>query len=276
MTTIAPITRHLDRPDGRIAYDDRGSGPLVVCVPGMGDLRSEYRLLAPQLVAAGHRVVTLDLRGHGDSDTTFSDHSRPAAGDDVVALLEHLDAGPAHLVGTSFGASAVVWAAADAPDRVASCTLVGPFVRDLPVPAVQAAALRLALRRPWGVAFWAWWYGQKLFPGARPADHDAHVAAVRASLAEAGRLEALAAMARAGCEAIDPRLDDLRVPTLVVMGTADPDFPDPSAEARAIADRTHGEVVLVEGSGHYPHVDAPDVAGQAITRFLADVPRGVA
>ncbi len=276
MTATATATRFLERPGGRLAFDDRGTGPLVVCVPGMGDLRSEYRLLAPQLVAAGHRVVTLDLRGHGDSDATFTDHQRPTIGEDVVALLAHLDAGPAHLVGTSFGAAAVVWAAAEAPGRVASCTLVGPFVRDLPVPAMQAAALRLALRRPWGVAFWAWWYGQKLYPGARPADHDTHVAAVRASMAEPGRLEALAAMARAGCEEIDPRLDDVRAPTLVVMGTADPDFPDPAAEANAIAGRVDGEVLLVEGSGHYPHVDAADVTGPAIARFLADAARGVA
>lgn len=269
-------TRHLDRPGGRIAFDDTGHGPLVVCVPGMGDLRSEYRLLAARLVDAGHRVVTMDLRGHGESDASFTDHTRPAVGDDVVALLEHLDAGPAHLVGTSFGAAAVVWAATEAPSRVASLTLVGPFVRDVPVPATRAGALRLLLRRPWGVRFWTWWFRTRLFPGATPADHDDHVAALRANLAQPGRLEAVAAMARAGCEEIDPRLDDVAVPTLVVMGDADPDFPDPAAEADAIAGRTGGAVLLVEGSGHYPHVDAQDVAGPAIVRFLAGARDGVA
>ena len=100
---MTSVTHVLSRPGGRLAYDDTGSGPLVVCVPGMGDLRSEYRLLAPRLEAAGHRVVTLDLRGHGESDATFDDHERTTVGDDVVALLDRLDAGPAHLVGTSFG-----------------------------------------------------------------------------------------------------------------------------------------------------------------------------
>ncbi|PWG73339.1 alpha/beta hydrolase, partial [Enterococcus hirae] len=80
---------------------------LVVCVPGMGDLRSEYRFLRDQLLAAGLRVVSVDLRGHGASDTPFTDHPRPTVGDVVVARLGHLDAGPAHLVGTSFGAAAV-------------------------------------------------------------------------------------------------------------------------------------------------------------------------
>lgn len=264
-----PETRFLQRPGGRIAFDVTGDGPLVVCVPGMGDVRSEYRFLARQLVDAGHRVATMDLRGHGESDTTFTDHERPSVGDDVAALIAHLDAGPAHVVGTSFGAAAAVWAATEHPDRVASLTLVGPFVRDLPVPAAQAAALRLALRRPWGVRFWTWWYATRLFPGATPPDHAEHVAALRANLAEPGRLESVAAMARAGSEAIDPRLDAVEVPTLVVMGDADPDFPDPAAEADAIAGRTSGAVVMVPGSGHYPHVDAPDVAGPAILGFLA-------
>lgn len=264
-------TQFLSRPDGRIAYDDAGTGPLVVCVPGMGDLRSEYRLLVPQLIASGHRVVTVDLRGHGDSDTTFDDHERTSVGDDVVALLAHLDAGPAHLVGTSFGAAAAVWAATQAPERVASVTLIGPFVRDLPVPAIQAALLRVAMRRPWGVRFWTWWFGTKLFPGATPDDHDDHVAALRQNLSQPGRLEAAAAMGRTTCADIDPRLDVMAVPTLVVMGTADPDFPDPEAEARTIAERVAGEVTMVEGSGHYPQVDAPGITGPAIIAFLAKV-----
>ncbi len=258
----------LARPDGTLAYDDAGAGPLVVCLPGMGDLRSEYRFLVPQLVEAGFRVVTMDLRGHGDSDATFPDHERTSVGDDLVALLVELDAGPAHLVGTSFGAAAVVWAATQAPDHVASVTLVGPFVRNTPAAPVQQLMLRAMLARPWGARAWAWWYGSKLFPGATPPDHETHVAAVRANLAQPERLAALGAMGRAGCERIDPRLDELAVPTLVVMGSDDPDFPDPAAEAQAIADRMAGQVVVVEGSGHYPHVDAPADAGAAITGFL--------
>ncbi len=70
--TTNTTTQYLDRGEGRIAYDVTGSGPLVVAVPGMGDLRSSYRHLAPALVDAGFRVATMDLRGHGDSDTTFS------------------------------------------------------------------------------------------------------------------------------------------------------------------------------------------------------------
>jgi pimeloyl-ACP methyl ester carboxylesterase len=272
METTMRTHHHLTRPEGRLAYDDSGSGPPVVCVPGLGDLRSEYRHLAPHLVAAGYRVVTMDLRGHGDSDATFTDHSREAVGDDVVALLAHLDAGPAHLVGTSFGAAAAVWAAAEAPDAVASVTLVGPFVRDTPVPALQRIGLRAMLTGPWATAAWVRWF-DGLWGASKPADHDEHLAALRENLAEGGRMAAVREMALSGCASIDPRLDELTARTLVVMGTADPDFPDPAEEARTIAARMGGEVLLVDGAGHYPHAEQPEVVAAALAGHLGGTAR---
>ena len=50
-------SQYLRRPEGRIAYDLRGEGPLVVCLPGMGDVRFSYRVLAAELVAGGCTVA---------------------------------------------------------------------------------------------------------------------------------------------------------------------------------------------------------------------------
>src|SRR5215470_6143236 len=107
-------TRFLERPEGRIAYDVTGEGPLVICSPGMGDLRSVYRFFAPPLVDAGFQAATMDLRGHGESDATFGSYDDVATGTDLVALAKHLG-GPAVLVGNSMSAGAAVWAAAEAP-----------------------------------------------------------------------------------------------------------------------------------------------------------------
>ena len=82
-----PQVRHLSRPQGRIAYPVEGAGPLVVAVPGMGDLRSTYRDVTAPLLAAGYRVAVADLRGHGDSDTTFTEHGDVATGQDLLALV---------------------------------------------------------------------------------------------------------------------------------------------------------------------------------------------
>ena len=88
-------TQFFEQSKGTIAYDDsQGDGELVVLLPGMGALRSEYRFLAPALVDAGYRVVTADLRGHGESSVDWPEYTLPAAGQDILDLIDYLDAGP--------------------------------------------------------------------------------------------------------------------------------------------------------------------------------------
>src|ERR1017187_5804403 len=90
---VAPRnTSSLARPRGRIGYDVSGAGPLIVLVPGMGDLRAAYRFLAPALRAAGYRVACTDLRGHGDSDSGFSSYGDAETAGDLIALIEALGA----------------------------------------------------------------------------------------------------------------------------------------------------------------------------------------
>jgi len=85
-SSVAPVreTSYLSRPEGRIGYDVAGDGSLVVLVPGMGDLRAGYRFLAPALRAAGHRGACTDLRGHGDSDATFTSYGGQETAGDVL------------------------------------------------------------------------------------------------------------------------------------------------------------------------------------------------
>jgi pimeloyl-ACP methyl ester carboxylesterase len=55
------------------------------------------------------------------------------------------------------------------------------------------------------------------------------------------------------------------------MGTKDPDWSDPEAEARFIAEALSAELVLVEGAGHYPQTEMPEQVTPAIVDFLARV-----
>ena len=265
-------TRFLDRPDGRIAFDDRGSGPVVVMVPGLGDVRAEYRFLAAKLVEAGYRAVTMDLRGHGRSSTGWPDHGCAAIGSDVVALVAHLDAGPAVLIGTSMGAGAVASAAAAAPEMTAARVLKGPLVRTIPPKSrrkgiLQKAMIRIALAGPWAPGVWGSYY-VSLYPTAKPADLDDYRSALVKNLGEPGRLAALKAMLAAGRDDIEPRLSEVRAPTLVVMGSKDPDFADPAAEAETVARLLRGTVTMIEGAGHYPHAEMPETTASAVLAFL--------
>jgi pimeloyl-ACP methyl ester carboxylesterase len=264
-------TRWLDRPGGRIAYEDEGEGPLVVCIPGIGDLRQEYRFLTPALQKAGFRVVTMDLRGHGESTTGWGDLSPEAIGSDVTALIEQVDATSVVVIGTSMAAGAAVWAAAECADRVDGIVLVGPFVRDdgsgFQV-RVTRALFRLVLQRPWGLAFWMW-YWSSLFPTRKPDDFATYKATLRANLSEPGRFAALRGMMLGPPRTpIEQRLTQVQVPSLVVMGTKDRDFPDPAAEARLVAEPLRAERELVDGAGHYPHVEYPDRTAKRILDFI--------
>src|SRR6476661_8584907 len=127
--------------EGRVAYDEAGVGPLVVLVPGMGDLRSTYRFLAPALREAGYRVVCMDLRGHGDSDATFSSYGDEETAGDVAALIDLLG-GPAVVVGNSMAAGSAVLVAAQRPELISGLVLVGPFVRNPTIGALQRVLFR--------------------------------------------------------------------------------------------------------------------------------------
>jgi pimeloyl-ACP methyl ester carboxylesterase len=261
-----PTALYLSRPGGRIAYDVRGDGPLVICVPGMGEIRSSYRFLVPALLESGYRVATMDLRGHGDSDATFEAYDDVAAGSDLVALIEELG-GRAVLVGNSMGAGAAAWAAAEAPDRVTALVLFGPFVRQVPVGRFMEMSFRVAMMRPWVRAAWLWWY-PKLFPGRRPPDFEEHRNRIDTSLRKPGRSRALVATTRTSHAPVEARLNRVRAPTLVVMGECDPDFPDPAAEAHTVAERINGESMIVPHAGHYPQAEYPEIVSPAVTAFL--------
>jgi pimeloyl-ACP methyl ester carboxylesterase len=102
-------TRYLEVEGGRVAYDDLGGdGLLVLGIPGLGDLRSEYRFVRPALKQAGYRVVTMDVRGHGGSSTQWVDYSAHAVGRDALALIAHLTEGPAVILGNSFAAGSAM------------------------------------------------------------------------------------------------------------------------------------------------------------------------
>lgn len=261
-------TRYLETAEGRLAYDLTGeTGPLVVCVPGMGDLRGEYRYLAPSLAAAGYRVASLDLRGHGESGVGFNDVSARAVSRDVLALIDHVGADSAVVMGNSFAAGAAAWAAHEAPAKVSGMVFFGPIVRDMPQPFYMGALTAVAFGGPWRVGFWTSFW-DNLFPTRKPADHARYKEALAANMREPGRMNALKAMVALSKAENEAVLDQIAKPTLIVMGTKDPDFDDPAAEAAWVARKTGGEVQLVEGAGHYPHAEMPELVTPRVLAFL--------
>lgn len=264
-------TEFFTRPEGTIAYDDsHGEGELAILLPGMGALRSEYRFLAPSLVDAGYRVVTADLRGHGESSIDWAEYTLPAVGQDIIALIEHLDAGPAHFIGTSFSPGAAVWATAERPELIRSLTLIGAFVRDPQPNFMSTLTEKVLLRGPWKVSMWTTYY-KTLYPTRKPDDFDDYMDNLKANLKEDGRMEALRGLGFTTKIDSENRLDKIQAPALVIMGTSDPDWPDSTAEAQFIEEALSAELILVDGAGHYPQTEMPDKTNPGIIKFLNSV-----
>ncbi|MEV7357418.1 alpha/beta hydrolase [Kitasatospora sp. NPDC091276] len=271
--TSAPTTQYLDVTGGRLAYDDtrQGDGAPVVLLPGMLDTRAAYRHLRPLLAAAGRRVVTMDLRGFGESSIIWDDYSPAAIATDVLALLDHLGIDRAVLVGNSYTGATVVKAAGDAPERVAGIALIDAFVENPPPGALMRGALRvmgfLTVHSP---AFWGLYQRKLAYPGAKPADFDPYVAGLVAAMRTPGRKTATRGHV-SGDSAPVGWTAAVRCPSLVIMGSKDPDFPEPEAVADRQAAALNARKVMIDGSGHYPMADNPQATAGALLPFLADL-----
>ncbi|MFJ1766856.1 alpha/beta fold hydrolase [Amycolatopsis sp. NPDC088138] len=271
------MTEHLSINGNAIAYDVTGEGPLVVLAHGIGDSRHSYRFLAPALAAAGYRVANVDIRGCGDSSLGWDGYSRTDIAGDLVAVVRQLG-GPAVLVGQSISGGAATIAAATAPELIAGVVELAPFTRAqafdlgglLRVKRFRAGYIQLAQVIMRGkVANWLKYLDVAL--PVKPADADAELARIEAKLNEPGRMKALQAMCKTSPADAGNQLANVRCPVLIVEGSLDPDWADPRAEGEKIlADlpRGLGELVVIDGAGHYPHVQTPERVAELTLPFL--------
>jgi pimeloyl-ACP methyl ester carboxylesterase len=124
----------------RISYDVHGTGDRVlVLVHGLLMNRRMYDTLAPEIASRGHRVVTVDLLGHGRSDRLADRqiYSMTAFADQVLALLNHLELEAPVVGGTSLGANVGLEFAAHHPERAGALFIEMPVLED----ALLGAAL---------------------------------------------------------------------------------------------------------------------------------------
>lgn len=259
------------RPTDLLAHDDAGGdGDLVVLLPGAGDVRSEHRHLAWTLGDSGYRVVTADLPGHGDSPLAGS-YGVAQTAEALLALIDHLEAGPAVVIGASFSPAAAIWAAALAPSAVAGVVAISPHMEaeSSPAATLQRLAIQGLLRGPLAARLWTRLY-RSWYPSV-PSDLGDEIKAIRAMMRHPGRRRAVRETLVADRQGMGSRLDAYGGPSLVVVGSADGHFEDPTAMGDELARRLGGKLLVVEGAGHYPHVEQPECVGTAVRTFLEDL-----
>ena len=107
----------------------------------------------------------------------------------------------------------------------------------------------------------------------KPADYDDYMAALRAKLREPGRMAEFMKTFKSTPADAEAQLPNVRCPALIVMGTADPDFPDPAADGEAIVAALRpglGTLKTVEGAGHYIHAERPTELAALVSSFLSE------
>lgn len=259
--------------DGSLAYRDDGAGQTLVLLHGgyldhtMWD--EQVRAFAPH-----YRVIAPDARGHGASSNATRPF-RPA--DDLAALLRHLDAAPAILVGLSMGGGTAVDTALEHPDLVRAVVVgnVGtsepvfedPWSRE--VLAEQRRALAAGDVEGWLDAFLRFAAG----PHRRLDDVDQDV--VR-------RLRAMGRRTLAKHTGDEPnhlvpvpdtwrRAATIDVPVLAINGAID------SSDHLAMAERLvrtvpDGRATAIENTAHYPNMEDPAGYNALLAEFLETLP----
>ncbi|MFH9348814.1 alpha/beta fold hydrolase [Kitasatospora sp. NPDC017646] len=267
----------LDRDGRALRWIETGPGEGVPTVPivliaGCGDSSLTWAPLLPELSALG-RVMAYDRAGLGASAPDRTPVlTLDAQVEDLAALVRHLDAGPAVLVGHSWGGQLAQLLARQRPELVAGLVLVDPAheeFRPRAIAVAEAALLRFSLLRA-ALAPAAPERGDALARAAAAAV--AHPYQRRAVLAE-HRLTRLAVPVLRRRRAAAPLPE---VPVTVLSATEGlpraPRARFTAVQARIAAGAGQGVHTVVPGAGHYVHADRPLVVAAAV-REVSDPAR---
>lgn len=260
-----------------IGYRDWGYGsPLIVLHGFTGSAAAMSVITVP--LSKGHRVIAIDLIGHGESSKAVSEanYTIDAAVADIDRVIDDLSLAPAHLLGYSMGGRVALSYAVARPRRLSSLVLVGASA-GIADPGERAArrssddhlADRLEAE---GIEWFVdYWMAQEIL---RPRSG-------RAAAAEAmGRRQrldndpiALAGVLRGlGTGAMPPlhhALAGVDLPVAVVAGEADGKYRRIASEL--VLTMPDARLMVIPGAGHSVHTDNPDELAAALLPFFAEV-----
>jgi len=263
----ALVSRDFDSAGVRIRYVESGAGDPVVLTHGFSSSVENQWLQTGVFhkLAKHHRVIGIDGRGHGQSGKPHAaSQYGPQAARDVTRLLDHLGLRQAHIVGYSLGAILNGYLVTQAPERFKTCVLAGATPRfrwtaedqrklDAEADEMEQGSKKSQILRLW--------------PKDQPPPSEEKIRELSARDLAGQDYRALAASRRGGATALitPAQVAAIRVPTLGVVGSADPylaDFKAMQALNPAI------ELVTIDGASHSTAPARPELA-EAILRFLA-------
>jgi 3-oxoadipate enol-lactonase len=259
---------YLETNGARIYYEVEGGGePVVLIHAGIANLRM-WDDQVPALADA-YRVIRYDTRGFGRTETQDVAFSNRA---DIAALLDHLGEESAHVVGVSRAGQIALDFTLEFPHRVRSLVVtaggIGGYEAPGGDPSVWEEPEKLWEAKDWEkLADWetAYWVNG---PGEAPDRADARVRdTVRDWILTNYRAEKAEGQPQPLQPPAAGRLDELRVPLLVILGTLDE--PGTSAAMRHLAQSVpHARLEAFESAAHMLNMEQPERFNRVVREFL--------
>ena len=254
----------------RVAYSDAGSGTPIVLLHGLLAHKGFFKLQAP--LADGHRLVAIDLRGHGASPAGDGPVSVERLAADVAELAASLELEGAIGVGWSLGAT-ILWhvLAGPAAPRFAGAVVIDMTARvrndaewDLGLSPEACEARSAAIRDDF--ESFALGAGQAIF--AQPVDAARQAlpewASEEFARSDPGAVAAIwESLVRQDMRAL---LRGIRHPTLIVHGGQSSLYGDDTAD-HLVAALPDARAVRFDRAGHAPHLEQPDLFNRTLTDF---------
>lgn len=253
-----------------IGYDDQGSGTPLMFLHAFPLNRSMW---GDQVTALAHRfrVITMDLRGHGESDALLWHFSLEQYADDVAALINQLSIDRAVLIGLSMGGYIAFAFYRKYPDRVRALVLADTRAA---ADTVESRAGRVALAQT-AFRHGAGAVADLMLPkllGATSLERRADLAAKVRHIISGNDICGMIVDSMAMADRPDSRslLPTITVPTMVLVG--EEDHTTPLTEAQAMAAGIPGtKLVVIPGAGHLSNLEQPEAFNEALHRFLEEL-----
>jgi pimeloyl-ACP methyl ester carboxylesterase len=255
-----------------------GDGEPIVMVHGGWTDHTSWQFVAPDL-ATDHLVVTYDRRGHSRSASCEAG-SRRLDEDDLVQLIHHLDRGPVHLVGNSYGAAIVLTVAARCPQLVRSVIAHEPPLIGIGRPGTPLGETRGRVHDVLQLVAVDLQRGRIEAGAARFVDDLALGPGAWSMLPPDIRVAMVANAATFLAVIDDPQWDqvtatpDLSVPVLLTDGTDSPAWMPAVVQRLAASHYRHAARHTFVGGGHVPHLTNPGELVEIVRSFVRSTMAG--
>ncbi len=245
-------------------YEIHGAGEPLLFIHGLGSSTRDWEAQVPEF-SKNYRVITFDLRGHGQSDKPAGPYSMEMFASDTAGLLQALEVGPAHVVGISLGGGVAFQLALDHPELVKTLVIVNsaPATGASATEAQKEIESRIGIVRQLGMRQMGQVLSPRLFPKEQHAQLRETFVERWAENDPDAYVESLLAMAPWN---VMDRIGSIRCPTLVIA--ADQDYSPVAVKEAYIKQMPQAELVVIPDSHHATPMEEPQTFNAALMRFL--------